>query len=74
MHIDKNCFIFAKIKPMKVKITELKKGDKFFLDKEYTVIQKYFDWRRDGEPYLKATSGIIRGIKFYNKDLEVEKK
>lgn len=53
----------------KVYIKSLHKGEEFiFNDTVYTVKQKYSDWKKDGEPYLKTTRGEI----FYHDELEVE--
>lgn len=51
-------------------IKDLKKGDSFkFNETTYTVKQKYSDWKKDGEPYLKVSNGEI----FWLDELEVEK-
>lgn len=55
---------------MKENIKNLKKGDSFkFNNTTYTVKQKYSDWKKDGEPYLKVSNGEI----FWFGELEVEK-
>jgi len=50
-------------------ISELKKGNTFkFNDITYTVRQKFADWRRNDEPYLKTECGQI----FWSGDLKVK--
>lgn len=54
---------------MKTIIKNLKKGDKFrFNNITYTVKQKFSDWKKDDEPYLKTQSGDV----FWFDELEVE--
>jgi len=53
----------------KIFIKNLKKGYIFrFNNVNYTVSQKYADWKKNNEPYLKTESGEI----FYFDELEVE--
>jgi hypothetical protein len=53
-----------------MKISELKKGDKFiFNNKEYTVKQRFSDWRKNDEPYMITKCGQI----FWHDELEVDK-
>lgn len=58
---------------MQTFINKLKKGDKFFFNEEYTVIQKYSDWKRDGSPFLRAKKSNGQIDDFYFDELEVEK-
>jgi hypothetical protein len=54
---------------MKTIISKLKKHDRFrFNGIIHVVTQKYSDWRKDNEPYLKTDCRNI----FYNGELEVE--
>ena len=56
---------------MKKMIKELKKNDKFvFNGYIHEVRQKYAQWKRFDDPYLKTVWGEV----FYNGELEVEKK
>ena len=52
-----------------VTIKDLKKGNTFkFNNKIFIVRQKFSDWKKDGEPYLKTVCGQV----FWYEDLEVE--
>lgn len=54
---------------MKKLIKDLKKGEKFkFNDTIYVVKQKYSDWKKNDEPYLKTVCGTY----FEHDELEVE--
>lgn len=55
---------------MKTIISELKKGDRFmFNGKVYIVKQKFCEWSRNDDAYLKTECGE----KFYHEELDVEK-
>jgi hypothetical protein len=54
---------------MKVFIKSLKKKDQFkFNSIVYTVKQKFFDWRKNEEPYLVTFCGKV----FWFDELQVE--
>ena len=54
---------------MKKLIKDLKKVEKFkFNDTIYVVKQKYSDWKKNDEPYLKTVCGTY----FEHDELEVE--
>jgi hypothetical protein len=51
------------------KIKQLKKKDKFkFNGKIYEVSQKFSQWKKNDDPYLKTTDGQL----WYNEELEVD--
>ena len=53
----------------KVLIKDLKKNDKFIFNyTTYTVRQKFSDWKKDDNPYLKTTDGHL----WWFDELEVE--
>lgn len=54
---------------MKTLIKDLKKGDRFrFNNMIYVVRQKFSDWRKNDEPFLKTECGQV----FWHDELEVE--
>ena len=54
---------------MKTLIKDLKKGNRFrFNGMIHVVRQKFLDWRKNDEPYLKTECGQV----FWNDELEVE--
>lgn len=54
---------------MKIKIKDLKKGDEFKFNQTYYIVkQKFSDWKKNGEPYLKTNCGQI----FWFDELEVQ--
>lgn len=54
---------------MKIFIKDLKKGDMFIFNNiTYTVLRKFSDWKKDGNPYLKTLCGEV----FWYDELEVE--
>ena len=54
---------------MKTIISKLKKGDRFkFNDMIHVVRQKYNDWRKNDEPYLRTECDQY----FWHDELEVE--
>lgn len=59
---------------MKTIISTLKKNDKFlFNGYTYLVLAKYSDWKKDGEPYMRAKRGFEESELFYFDELEVTK-
>lgn len=55
---------------MNVMLKDLKKNDKFVFNSiTYTVSQRYSEWKKNDDPYLKTTDGQL----WYNEELEVEK-
>jgi hypothetical protein len=57
-----------KLKKMKKFIKDLKKGELFIFNKEpFMVKQKFSDWKKDDNPYLKTTCGKV----FWYDELEV---
>lgn len=55
---------------METIIFKLKKGDRFmFNDKVYIVKQKFSEWSKNDDPYLKTECGE----KFYHEELDVDK-
>ena len=56
---------------MKKELKSLKKGDIFiFNDTTFVVAQKYSQWTKSDDPYLKTSDGQL----WYNESLEVELK
>jgi len=54
---------------MKTVIKDLKKGERFrFNNMIHVVRQKFSDWRKNDEPYLKTECGQV----FWHGELEVE--
>ena len=54
---------------MRKKIKALKKGEKFnFCNTVYIVSQRFSQWKKSDDPYLKTTDGQL----WYNDELEVE--